>query len=278
MNHMIRSVKLVVRSMARRLALKHYQRYRLNKLGRSFPEAELRVLPYLCQRDKISLDIGASIGFYTAHLLRLSRRCVAFEPRPAEARELAAMLSSVAAPASVEAVALSDRVGQSRLRILLADPGRSTLENANLLQDTDDSDVAEISVPVRRLDDYALEDVGFVKIDVEGHEHAVLIGGRETIAKNRPALIIEIEERHRHNALADVMEFFAPLSYSAFFLNEGQLRPSRDFSSALHQDCRNVSCWKSEWESRGVYINNFIFIPSERELRFVRDIEDLTWG
>jgi FkbM family methyltransferase len=275
MNDALRLVRAGIRATARRVLPKQYLRYRLRKLGRSFPEVELRLLPCLCERQKLALDIGASVGFYTAHLLRMARRCIAFEPRPAEARALASMLSSVGAPASVEAVALSDRAGCSVLRILLADPGRSTVEASNLLEDEGDSDVMEISVPLRKLDDYRLNDVGFIKIDVEGHELKVLSGGRETIVQSRPTLLIEIEERHRHNALRDVTDFFTPLKYSVFFLHGGRLHPSFEFRRALHQDSRNAPGWRSGWESRGVYINNFVFVPSERSQKLLRDVAAL---
>jgi FkbM family methyltransferase len=57
------------------------------------------------------------------------------------------------------------------------------IEKLNSLEDVDDSKVFEIAVPTRRLDDYELDAVGFIKIDVEGHELAVLRGGTETIRR-----------------------------------------------------------------------------------------------
>ena len=38
--------------------------------------------------------------------------------------------------------------------------------------------------------------VGFIKIDVEGHEHAVLEGATKTIKRNMPNLLVEMEEKH----------------------------------------------------------------------------------
>ncbi|HUZ11388.1 MAG TPA: FkbM family methyltransferase [Caulobacteraceae bacterium] len=71
----------------------------------------------------------------------------------------------------------------------------------------------EISVPVARLDDFQLPPIGFIKIDVEGHEEAVLQGARETIGRNRPALMIEIEERHNRGAIERVFDHFRSDGY-----------------------------------------------------------------
>jgi FkbM family methyltransferase len=49
----------------------------------------------------------------------------------------------------------------------------------------------EMPVHMQTLDSLGLVDVGFLKIDVEGHELAVLRGANETIAKNRPVVFME---------------------------------------------------------------------------------------
>lgn len=46
-------------------------------------------------------------------------------------------------------------------------------------------------VPVFRLDDFGLRDVDFVKIDVEGYERRVILGGLETITRDRPMIVVE---------------------------------------------------------------------------------------
>ena len=49
-------------------------------------------------------------------------------------------------------------------------------------------------VPCTTLDAYAGQDIGFVKIDVEGHEQAVLAGGKMLIEQQQPVVLIEVEE------------------------------------------------------------------------------------
>lgn len=50
-------------------------------------------------------------------------------------------------------------------------------------------------VSVKLLDDFTFEDVGFIKVDVEGYEFKVLQGGIETIKKSRPVVQLEIVEK-----------------------------------------------------------------------------------
>uniref|UniRef100_UPI001916C781 FkbM family methyltransferase n=1 Tax=Mycobacterium paraintracellulare TaxID=1138383 RepID=UPI001916C781 len=70
-------------------------------------------------------------------------------------------------------------------------PGRSTIDTDNELTDVNGDDIRRIDVPVKRLDDLHLDDIGLIKIDVEGHELAVLRGATQTLTRNRPAIVVE---------------------------------------------------------------------------------------
>jgi len=50
-----------------------------------------------------------------------------------------------------------------------------------------------LQVPVKTLDSFGLfEDVDFIKMDVEGYEPRVIMGGMKTIEKNKPVILCEI--------------------------------------------------------------------------------------
>ncbi|MBL8054621.1 MAG: FkbM family methyltransferase [Nitrospira sp.] len=238
---------------------------KFQNLTRARHEIELNLLPALSDRAKTSIDIGAAAGVFSASLLPMSRDCVAFEPRPAQAADMRAMFESVGASVRVESVALSDQTGTMPLRILVEDQGRSTIEADNYLEDEDGSAREEIQVPVCRLDDYGFDGVGFIKIDVEGHELSVLKGARATIVREQPTLLVEIENRHKPNAVADVTAFLRGLGYTGFFLLENSVQPMAEFVVANHQNPANIGGWKSQWKRLGVYVNNFIFLPRGRE-------------
>ena len=228
-----------------------------------YDEQELHIVPSLCDKKKTSIDIGAAEGIYTIHTIDASRDCLAFEPRQPRALELAEMVEYFSLPVRVEAVALSDVAGEATLRVLERDEWRSTIERNNLLEDNDGSERYDLIVPTRRLDDYNLDAVGFVKIDVEGHEIAVIRGGSATIQRCRPMMLIEIEERHKSNAVHDVYKFLSNLGYEGYFVLDRSLVSISCFDLAKHQNVEHIGGWKTNWRRSGVYINNFFFVPEE---------------
>jgi len=223
-------------------------------------DLELRLLHYLCDRSKVSIDIGASIGSYTVHLLNHSRKCYAFEPRPHAAAYLVHRLTARPNPRlHVETVALSDRAGDAQLSVVVADTGRSSIERANPVEQLGAVEV--LTVPTRCLDDYeAIEPVGCIKIDVEGHEDAVLRGARRILVRDHPSLIIEIEERHKRHSVSTVTGFLEELGYQGFFFRGNRLKPIASFRADEHQDVSNIV---DNVNKEDKYVNNFLFFANE---------------
>jgi FkbM family methyltransferase len=273
-------IKSLAAAIARKTAPAYYNRLqwrrRFSAMRRIYHEQELHIAPLLCNKAMTSIDVGAASGSYTVHVVAASRDCLAFEPRRAQASELDEMVRCLSLPVRVEAVALSDKEGEAGLRILESDVGRSTIEPDNALEDPDGSERSELAVPLRRLDDYELDAVGFIKIDVEGHELAVLRGGRSTIKRCRPTMLIEIEERHKHNSIADVGEFLAALGYEGYFILDRQLLAMASFDPAIHQNHENIGGWKDNWQRYGVYVNNFIFVPPAGSARLAAAVRKVS--
>ena len=60
-------------------------------------------------------------------------------------------------------------------------------------------------VVTKKLDNFNFTNkISFIKIDVEGHEIEVIEGGKLMIKKNKPVLLVEIEERHSKKNVHDV--------------------------------------------------------------------------
>lgn len=117
----------------------------------------------------------------------------------------------------------------------------------------------EYAVRLRTLDSFAFEHVDVIKIDVEGGELDIVRGARATIARWRPLLLVEIEERHLRQPMAHVFDEVAGLGYCGQFIDpfEGTL-PLSEFDPKRHQAPGNAD------RPGALYLNNFIFTPLDR--------------
>lgn len=229
------------------------------RLTNANSEKEMAFLDILCDPERISLDIGAKVGMYTYRLIPHSREVWAFEPIP----ELARLLKkSLGARIHVEAVALSNHTGKLTLRIPFTKKGipkygRSTVENGNSLKNSDLKTIQTLEIESKELDQYPLGEVGFIKIDVEGHELAVLQGAQGILKKYRPTLLIEANDHHQPGAVEKLRNFLEPRHYEGYFLFRDQWYPIQQFNPVTHL------------EKFG--IENFIFLSSEEaELKIGR--------
>lgn len=230
-------------------------------------EREIRFLRALCRSDGVALDIGANRGGYTWHLLPLVRRVTAFEPLP----QMQAILRSVYGnKIHLEGVILSDREGNGELRYPVGDYERATVAESNSLTGTI-GHIETAVVPMKTLDSYQFNDICFVKIDVEGHEEAVLRGGRETLRRERPNLLIEIEERHSPGSLYRVSALLQEIGYSGHYLDGDRICEISQFDPARDQSPDHVS----ESGRTGRYINNFLFLQQEQAGKIIERAHSL---
>lgn len=195
-------------------------------------EPELALLARLCTRERVALDIGANWGAYTHAASKLAAAVHSFEPQV----ELARVLERGVGRRDnvvIHNIALSNVNGWTELRIPNNDIGYSTIEPRNQLLGKVDQrrGIRVVNVETRRLDDLALERVGFIKIDVEGHEIEVLEGGLELIRRDKPRLIVEVEERHRSGSVVAVRRLLGELGYRCFLFDGGGLAPASAASS-----------------------------------------------
>lgn len=186
-------------------------------------EPELRLVSSFCELSKSAVDVGANFGAYTYWLAK-GARTVAIEPLP----KCATFLRSAFPEVEVVEVALSDRNGQGHMEVE-SRVGREVHTEAKLRMGGVIPETR--AVLVRRLDDLGIERIGFVKIDTEGHELAVLHGASRTLDIDRPVLLIECEERHRPGALQSVLNFLRPIGYEAGCLTSLGLRRIQDADS-----------------------------------------------
>ena len=134
-----------------------------------------------CRLRRRAVDVGAHVGFRSYYLALAFARVEAFEPSELFAQCFERNVRAKAV--TLHRVALGEAQGEIALEV--------DAENTGATHVRPGAQEGAQKLPMRRLDDYALEEVDLVKIDVEGYERRVLEGGRDTLARCRPVVIVE---------------------------------------------------------------------------------------
>ncbi|MEK0085990.1 FkbM family methyltransferase [Benzoatithermus flavus] len=254
-----------LRALAVRL-LPHRALFLLRRLAarwRPEDEPELALVRALGDPRRAFLDVGANKGLYLQAALGRFAEVLAVEPHPGLGEYLRACFG---ARVRLLPVALSDRQGSLPLYLPKAE-GREVTSRASLQEDANPGFVLDrVVVPVERLDALDLPPLAVIKIDVEGHEFAVLRGGLARLEHDRPVLVVEIEERHHPGGSDGIVAFLERLGYEGRYLEHGRLRPLAGRAIKELQDASRAKRFDRQRQSG--YINNFVFL--HRDDRWAR--------
>lgn len=213
-------------------------------------DPEMGLLKFIVDPARIALDVGANLGLFTYLLARYAPHVYAFEPNPQPLRILKSVADS---NVTVVEMAISDRTGEAGLVVPRRRKGWSN--NGARIEQKERGDSATVTVPCSRIDDLGYRDIGFIKIDVEGHEKSVLLGARETLARDRPNLFVECEYSHVGTEVHDVFALMHEMEYEGYALIDGVLSNISRFSVEEHQIRPRAGGDPTR------YVKNFIFLP-----------------
>ncbi len=205
-------------------------------------------------KKRRAIDIGANMGIYSYYLSKHFRNVESFEPLE-NCTILLNKYASRIGNLKLYTVGLSNKNEKAFLYVPII--GEGHLLNAGLASIHDPGGQRkQIEVPLHRLDDYGFKEVDFIKIDVEGHEYEVLEGAIETISREKPVLLIEIEQRHLgKKSIEDVIHYILSFGYKGGFYLNSTFTSTEEFNYKRDQKIflENVS--------NNRYINNFFFTP-----------------
>ncbi len=150
-------------------------------------------------RNRDVLDIGANIGFYTVlfgKLINDNRKVLSVEPTPNALKRLYKNITEngITKKAGVYEGVVSDFVGDIEINTI---EGREEYSSIGAMVHPSVSNEVVIKIKVGsstvdRLVEMRKLDPGFIKIDVEGAEYAVLKGMKGVLLKNKPIILSEL--------------------------------------------------------------------------------------
>lgn len=145
---------------------------------------DMAFVMHVLRRDEHFLDVGANVGSYTVLAGGARARVTSVEPIPETFAHLERNVALNALGGRVRAVkcGVSDASGVLRFTTDLDCVNHVLAQGEHL---------ASVEVPVRTVDDLVGSDVPvLIKIDVEGHERAVLIGASRTLGDPRLLAVV----------------------------------------------------------------------------------------
>jgi FkbM family methyltransferase len=214
-------------------------------------EPELALLNELIPNGGTAIDVGANQGFFAYALAGVADRVIAFEPNPDYAFFARVMLRG---RAEVHRYALSKASGRATFHVPIA-PDGMVLHFAGSLDDVHlrlFQRVRHYEVALRTLDEMAFTDVRFIKVDVEGTERDVLDGARNTIMRDRPAMVLELLSGTHADPGAVTQGVCEDFAYEAVVVTRDGRVPALPAIAALGKN----TTWGTDIETR-----NVLFLP-----------------
>jgi FkbM family methyltransferase len=197
----------------------------------NYPEAELDLIPLAVRPGDTVLDIGANFGYYCYPLSRAvgpRGHVYAFEPVPFTYRTLQ-IVARLLRFRNVEIIpkGCGDQAATIVFEVPLQANGAMSTGLAYIAGRKQDhagkesqirwTATRQVAAEVIRLDDFlpSIDDLSFVKIDVEGAELFTFRGGEATIATHHPTVLCEINPWYLEGFGAKVGDL------TGFFLSKG---------------------------------------------------------
>ena len=224
--------------------------------ARGYLEPEMILLPFLVKAGCRVVDVGGNRGVYAYRLWRMGAVVEVFEPNPV-CLSVLEVWADGRERVRLHACGLSDEPGAAELHIPIDATGVEHDASGSLERHDFGAERVQ-SIAMATLDGFQLRDVTFIKIDVEGHEGRVIDGASATLAESRPALLVEIEQRHCALPIGEVFNRILAHGYVGYFLVHGRLQTIESFELGRHQDPRELG------KKSGSYINNFLFLSGSR--------------
>ena len=160
----------------------------------SYESHNTQYIQEILKKGDVFFDVGANIGYLTmvaAKSVGTEGKVISFEPDP---RNHALLTSNIKnnglENVKIKQLAISDTIGELTFAVF----AYSLV--SRIADDTVPDDASLITVKATTLDEMVYSDglpkPNVIKVDVEGHEQAVLLGAERLIADARPIILIEL--------------------------------------------------------------------------------------
>jgi len=224
---------------------------RLQRSIKRNDEHEINLVKKFIKSGTDSIDVGVYRGVYSYEMSKYSEKVHSFEPNPIIFKYINKNLKKFIKNIHLYNFALSNQNKTINLKIPIRNSnsnkeifeeyyemGKATIHNENNFENYEN-----FEIQTKKIDELNFDNkISFIKIDVEGHELEVIEGAKNTIKRDKPVLLVEIEKQYTKKEVAESINFINSLGYKSYFFNKKDLKSTTELN--------NLDLF-----------NNFIFFP-----------------
>lgn len=176
-------------------------------------EKNINYLEISIKKNSTIIDVGANVGFYSKIFSRWVDKggtVIAIEPECKNYKQLEKLSQNYRNIEPILAAA-TDKKKNLFLALNKTNPADHRIAQSG-------QSIAGISID-ELMEDRSWPNVSLIKIDVQGHEMQVLKGSKETIIKNHPMIMVEIDDEALTSAGTipdDVIDYIRQFGYSMY--------------------------------------------------------------
>lgn len=197
----------------------------------------------LLRPGDVILDIGSNVGVVSLLLLHDNPEIgdiYSFEPLPVTFEKMKKNMALNSNPEKIHPfnIGMSNEIGSFDFYLPGADEAASMRPNMDdyYMREivngvyTGRKKMEKIACQVSTIDDFVIQQsikrVNLIKIDVEGNEYNVLLGGADVLSQYKPTVYVEMLRKHAARFgyhPNDIIAYMKSLGYGCFVLREGKL-------------------------------------------------------
>ncbi|OQY36538.1 MAG: hypothetical protein B6243_02910 [Anaerolineaceae bacterium 4572_5.2] len=201
---------------------------------RVYEKSEIAFFKKYCREDMVFVDIGSNVGLYSAlalHTLNSDGRIIALEPHP---ESFTLLSKNVEVNQKERGAADAPQIDIFQMAASSQSGSRTLALNPENKADNRVSDAPEEweSIPIEAksmdnlLAEQEIEEVNFVKMDVQGYEHRIVAGFTETLRRSKRTIVLtEFWPQGMNASGGDAHTYLQDLSDLGFTLYELKERP-----------------------------------------------------
>lgn len=192
---------------------KHYEEWMKTNNETEYQRLQREYALAQVKQFRTAIDIGGNIGFWSRDFCDRFQNVEIFEP---DASNIECLESNLEHKKNynLHKIGLGAKAETKTFYKSMTTSGGHSFFRDQVFENQVEESVLEI----KRLDDYNFKNVDLIKIDTQGSEYDILLGGQQTLLDNDCVLNVEIEHKNelQRQAGKKIIELLNTLGYTEY--------------------------------------------------------------